>query len=338
MSRSPRRAVRDCRSATSLGGAGSASHDRVLECAARIALRVVRPLTSEQLVQNDAERVDVRRDGERLAENLLGRSVLGRQRAAGELGELGPFGLALVEQLGNPEVQQPDLAVARDQNIRGFQIAMHDELRVRVGDTAGDLREQPQPRLQVELLLAAILVDLTPFDVLDREKRPPFRRETRVVQPRDIRMRQCGENPPLARHALREPCALPRPMRKLQCNRPVDQPVAPLGEPHRAHAAVAQLAQQAIGSHLVAGLIAAGVGSIGIAEHRARISGGCRGKCRRRLDRRATAGHAAEASRLRTAERASPSTPPAATPVDRGPHPATDSARPRCARRSRALT
>ena len=142
---------------------------------------------------------------------------------------------------------------------------MHHELGVRVGNTAGDLCEQPQPRLQVELPLAAIVVDLTPLDVLDREKRPTFRRETRVVQPRDIRMRQCGENPTLPRHAQREPCALRCPMRKLQCNWPLDQAIAPLGEPHCAHPSVAQLAQQAIGSHLVTWLIAAGVGSIGIA-------------------------------------------------------------------------
>ena len=46
---------------------------------------------------------------------------------------------------------------------------MHDEFAVRVGDGVGHLREQPQARRHVELLLAAVHVDAAAFDVLDRE-------------------------------------------------------------------------------------------------------------------------------------------------------------------------
>ena len=145
-----------------------------------------------------------------------------------------------------------------DQNICRLQIPMHDQLRVRVGHGVGDLREQLQPRQQIELLVAAVLIDRMPFDVLDREKRLPLRGEARVVQACDIRMRQRGEDVPLARHSLRKPRALPCPVRKLQRNRPVDQPVATLRQPHGAHAAAAQLAYQSIGSDHVAGPIAIG--------------------------------------------------------------------------------
>ena len=164
------------------------------------------------------------------------------------------------QQLCDPEVQQPDLAIGGDQNIRRLQIPMHDELRVRVGDGIRDLRKQLQPRLQIDLLVAAVLVDLMSFDVLDREKRLPLRGEARVVQACDIRMSERREDFTLARHPLRQSRALPCPVRKLQRDRPIDEPVAALRQPHRAHAAAAQLAHQAIGSDRVARLIATAAG------------------------------------------------------------------------------
>ena len=135
----------------------------------------------------------------------------------------------------------------------------------------------------------------------------------------------------LARHAQREPRALRCAVRKLQCNRPLDQAIAALGEPHYAHAAVAQLAQQAIGSDLVTGLIAAGVGSIGIASVGVELRKGVEESAVFASDRRATAGHAGGASRLRApAQRASQSIRPLRRRSIEGRSPATGSARPRC--------
>ncbi len=99
-----------------------------------------------------------------------------------------------------------------------------------------------------------------PFDVLDGEKWLPLHREARVIQACDIRMRQRGEDVPFARHSLRKPRALPGAVRKLQRDRPIDEPVETLRQPHGAHAAAAQLAHQAIGPNGVARLLAVGGG------------------------------------------------------------------------------
>ena len=142
----------------------------------------------------------------------------------------------------------------------GFRSRCTTSLRVRVGDGIGDLREQLQPRLQIAAAARGSTRRSAALDVLDGEIRLAVRREARVVQACDIRMRERGEDLPLARHSLREPGALPGAVRKLQRDRPIDEPVAALRQPHGAHAAAAQLAHQAIGPDGVARLLAVGGG------------------------------------------------------------------------------
>ena len=69
---------------------------------------------------------------------------------------------------------------------------------------------------------------------------------------------QRRENLAFARHALREPRALPGAVRQLQRHRPIDEAIGALRQPDHAHAAAAQLAQEPIGPDHVARLIAIG--------------------------------------------------------------------------------
>ena len=133
---------------------------------------------------------------------------------------------------------------------------MHDQLRVGVGDRMGDLREQPDPGVRVELLAAAVLVDRLSFDVLDRQERPPFRGEAGIVQTGDVGMGQRGKDVPLTHHPLGEAGTLPRVVRQFQRDWPVDEPVGPFGQPHDAHSAGAQLADQPVEADHIARSIA----------------------------------------------------------------------------------
>jgi hypothetical protein len=47
-----------------------------------------------------------------------------------------------VEQLGDAEIEQLDLALGIDQRVGRFQVAMDDEVAMRVGDGVANLREQ----------------------------------------------------------------------------------------------------------------------------------------------------------------------------------------------------
>ena len=88
------------------------------------------------------------------------------------------------------------------------------------------------------------VVDRAAFDVLERQIGPSAGRHARVVQPGDVRMRERGEDVAFPRHAFDQLRPRPGAARKLQRHLASDHPVGPLGEPHRAHAAFAQLAQQ----------------------------------------------------------------------------------------------
>ena len=128
-------------SATTLGSGGS-----VCRMASSSAPRESRcslyGRCAQQLVQNHAQRIHVGSNGERLAENLLGRGVVRRHGAARELGEPRLACLAVFQQLGDAEIQQPHLALGSHQDVRGLQIAVHHQLAVRIGHGLGGLRKQ----------------------------------------------------------------------------------------------------------------------------------------------------------------------------------------------------
>ena len=111
----------------------------------RLRLSAVRQLAGQQLVQHDAERIDVayRRHG--LAAHLLRARVIRRHHAqpiivAGDLARI-----ARLQELGDAEVEQLRHAVGADQDVRRLQVAMDDGAAVRVGDRGADLAEQLQP-------------------------------------------------------------------------------------------------------------------------------------------------------------------------------------------------
>jgi len=217
-------------------GGGSAGaerlvlEDRALERARVVAVPVRSP-AGEELVEHDAERVDVGRRADRRARDLLGRRVGGGQRAARDPRELGLARLAVRDELRDAEVEQARLARVGDEDVRGFEVAVDDEVRVRVLHGAQHLQEQRDARLDRKPARIRPFGDRPPFDVLHREPGLAVGRDARVVEPRDVRMRQRREDLALAREA------------------PGDRArVDALGEPHRAHAAHAQLAHEAPGA------------------------------------------------------------------------------------------
>jgi hypothetical protein len=82
----------------------------------------------EQLVQHGAEAVPVRRRARRPALEQLGRGVGQRPRRAGG-------------QRGEPEVDHPDVAALRDQDVRRLEIAVQDATRMQLADRRRDPAE-----------------------------------------------------------------------------------------------------------------------------------------------------------------------------------------------------
>ena len=168
---------------------------------------------------------------------------------------------AILEQLRDAEVEQSHFAFGGDENVRGLEVAMNDQLAVCVGDGVDDLQKQAQPSAQVERLAivarAAMDVERPARDVFEREVRLAIVGEARIVESCDVRMIQRSEDRTLACHALCE-AGVRNDMWQLERHRPIDQTVDPFREPHRAHAAAAELAHEAIGADRASALIRCG--------------------------------------------------------------------------------
>ena len=96
------------------------------------------PPPGQHLEHHDAERVDVRPLGRRLATGLLGAHVLDRPQ-----GRPGQRHLGLGDRPGDPEVGHLDPAVLGEEDVPGLDVAMDDPPGVGGGQRAGDLGRDP---------------------------------------------------------------------------------------------------------------------------------------------------------------------------------------------------
>ena len=117
-----------------LGRSGSRSQTTRISSSGSPVVDAVRLAAREQLVEDDAERVHVGRGRDAAAAHLLGARVLGRHEP-----QLRPVVRSRVasravglEQLGDAEVEQLGHAVGRDEDVAGLDVAVHDEVLVRV--------------------------------------------------------------------------------------------------------------------------------------------------------------------------------------------------------------
>jgi hypothetical protein len=61
-----------------------------------------------------------------------------------------------LEKRRDPEIEDFGYAIASDEDIRRLQIAMHDEMRMRVLNGVADLPEQSEPGLERQRPLTAV--------------------------------------------------------------------------------------------------------------------------------------------------------------------------------------
>ena len=120
-----------------------------------------------------------------------------RQRSA-----VGIFGAALagiiVEQLGNPEIQEFDRAVRGHQDVRGFEIAMDHEVGVRMGHGGHHLKDEADAlRRGASARSRAVGVDRHPVDVFEHQIGLAGATDSGIEQPGDAGMREPGEHRPL---------------------------------------------------------------------------------------------------------------------------------------------
>ncbi|MEI2613620.1 MAG: hypothetical protein V9G21_00890 [Methylotenera sp.] len=206
---------------------------------------VVREGTGEQLVQHEAERVEVGLLAERVALPQLGGHV---ERCAGEFvaaGRLdgGVAGLGReVENAshpGDPEVDQLGLAGAGEHDVGGLDVAVQHALAVHRGQAARESEADLEDRAPgqgghhlgqadaVDVLGGDVRLALDLADAVDRG---------------DVRVVHAGERAGLGEQARAALGALLGVAQELERDGPVEQRV--VAEPHRTHAALTEQADQ----------------------------------------------------------------------------------------------
>ena len=150
------------------GGAGErlgfAFQQLQLLCQRGVAGQAERMRATEQAMQHDAQLPDVGGGGDRRRVQLFGRCVFEGQRAVA-----GGGGLVAFQLLGDAEVEQLDPAFAIDQQVRGLEVAVDDQVAMRMADRVQHLHEQLHALAQVQPARVAPLVDGRAIHVLHDE-------------------------------------------------------------------------------------------------------------------------------------------------------------------------
>jgi hypothetical protein len=208
-----------------------------------------RILSGEQLVEQHAERVDVGRGRNRPAADLLGGRVLRREPGAGLAGQrrvvVPPIAF---QQLGNAEVEQLHLTVAGHEHVRGFQVAVHDQVGVRVRHRREDVEEQPDARIDPQRVLVAMLVEVPAVNVLQHQIRLAGTRDAGVDETRDVRMSEARENGAFALEAFSTSAPDELGVEQLHRGLTLESAVAARREPYAAHATSAERLDQRVGA------------------------------------------------------------------------------------------
>src|SRR5271170_3841641 len=119
--------------------------------------RADRMLTREQQIKQNSKLVDVRCGRNHSASELLRRGKLRRERSSRLKSEhcCGAVPASSFKQLGDTEVQQLDDAVIAYQYVGWLDVAMNDQVRVRMRDRAQHVQEQANPRAHVQIAFIA---------------------------------------------------------------------------------------------------------------------------------------------------------------------------------------
>ena len=171
-------------------------------------LRRERQRAGQQLVEDDAERVDVRARVDRHARSLLGAHVLRRAEQAAELRR------ARVVDVDRPldrlreaevdDVRQRLAGLLVDEHVARLEVAMHDTALMRVMDRAAHRDEQRHARVDRQSMLVAIGRQRQAVEVVHREERAAVLGAARFEDARDAGMIELRQHLALGLEALQQ--------------------------------------------------------------------------------------------------------------------------------------
>ena len=86
------------------------------------------------------------------------------------------------------------MAIVPDQHIGRFNIAVNDEIAMRLAHRAQDVEEQVHPAIDVYSVFVAVFINMFSLDMLENEVGLSFRRNSGVNQFCNVRVREPAED------------------------------------------------------------------------------------------------------------------------------------------------
>lgn len=194
----------------------------------------------EQLHEDHAKGEDISRDRAGFPGATLGGSIGRREVAQGRRGVVG------VQAGRDPEVEQAHASLARDQDVRGLEVAVHDESLVRGPHGQANVAEQLHAMADARGCRRAVPGDGRAVHMLHGKPRRAVVGLPGVVQRDDAGMAQRGEDALL----LVEASAAERGERSVpqHLQRDLGADVVASCEVHDAHATITERADDAVGA------------------------------------------------------------------------------------------
>jgi hypothetical protein len=204
-------------------------------------------VSGQELVEEDAERIHVARSRDRVSPDLLGARVLRRHHRSERLRRRLLAVLSGREELRDPEVEELRRPVRIHQDVSRLQVAVDDEILVRVVDRFADGAEHLEPLSRRDLQSIAVLRDGPAVDELHDEIGLSFFRRSAIEDRGDVRMLETAENLPLLEEAAQEGLRADT-AQELESDGLLEEVVVPDRPVDHGHAAAADLVQDAVGS------------------------------------------------------------------------------------------
>src|SRR5262249_17996809 len=146
------------------------------------------------------------------------------------------------QKLRDPEVEKLWHSVPVDQNVAGLQVAVDDEMAVRIFNCVAHREEEAQPLFDAEIVLRCVLCDPGPLDVLHDQVRSSVIAGTPVEESCNVRMLKTRQNLTLATEATQNKVGVEARMHQLDGNVRLVLFVVARGQIYSAHSAATELA------------------------------------------------------------------------------------------------
>src|SRR5690349_20796008 len=141
------------------------------------------------------------------------------------------------------------MCVRGHEHVQRLEIAMHDEVLVRISHRVAHGEEKAEAMLDVETVLVAVACERNAVDELHGEPWATVVQNPAVHQPGDVGVIQASKDLSLDEESATRMVRVQLTSNELECDALLVLAVGSFGDVHGAHAASRQLAEHAIGTN-----------------------------------------------------------------------------------------